>query len=412
MTIAGLQYRPSGWGLVRIAAFVVAILWVIGLLFPAPDKTLAHVPIARDIAADPRLRPALAPRDDGRGVLDYTTLRQISPQTKTIAWVGGSSTMQYRDVHKARKKKNQDLDKAARKAKRQKRKLRELLPSKVLDELTQRCDLDSVVDVYINPGMRTLDQYIFLQHVLATKPTALILTLNPYWAFNDFALNRRQDVFPGALYRGVDDELTRFWSSVLGQPSDFAYARAARVLPVVRDRWDYHRQLFEFWQGVQPNIQGTQKQRNQRKRQLRKEAQRESVDTLRMSRCAPDCINVDPDGASYRLLRQMFEMIRNSGVNAVVYEAPLNLKGLMDDVPDASDENLAAQFASLLKQQSAAIRTIADEFSSPSVSVITADDWEPDGLKFNDVIHLSSMGNLPQELTDALAPMVGCGATR
>ena len=180
---------------------------------------------------------------------------------------------------------------------------------------------------------------------------------------------------------------------------------------MVRDRWDYHRHIFEFWQGVQPNIQGTRKQSNLRKRQRRAQAQEATTDTLRMSRCAPDCIQVDSDGASYKLVRRMFELLKSSGINALVYEAPLNLQGLLDDVPDHANRNLRSEFVALLKPQSVAIRNLAEQFESPNLKIVTANDWNPQNLKFNDVIHLSELGTMSVELAIELAPLV-CKSSR
>jgi len=250
MTDTAHNYTPTPWGLLRIAVLVVVLLWCIGLVFPASSMAPAEPHMASEVASDTRLRPALAPRDDGRGIVDRD---QVTPAAKTIAWIGGSSTVV--NPNRAKRAKNAPPPEI------------ELLPSKVLDALEQNCASDAaVVDIYIARAMRTLDQHVFLRHALNTKPQTVIVTLNPLWIFNERGVNQRQDVLQGALYRGATDSSVNRWASLIGQPANFAFASAARVLPVVRDRRDYHQQVSGFVHQFQPDQPRKKPKRKAKKR--------------------------------------------------------------------------------------------------------------------------------------------------
>jgi len=322
-------------------------------------------------------------------------MSQSGPSPAVVAWIGGSSNVLHRS--KADKAKRAAGKKLGR---------RQLLPSKVLDDLSLSCAEQPVVaDVYISQAMRTLDQHALLQHALRTRPDAVVVTLNPLWAFNDRGINQRQDILQGALYHGVADPSLMYWAGLIGQPANFAYASSAQFLPIVRDRWDYHRQISAFVKKYQPDIQGTRKEKRARKRKLKKQL-RVLNTAHRFPQCAPDCIVTQDDGAGYRLIRRMFETIHASGVQAIIYEAPVNLDRLVAKAPERPAARTREAFAGVLKAQSAAVRKIADDINSPNISVLTADDWSPAGLKFADMIHVTDVGTAPKELAARLSPLV------
>jgi len=393
MTDSAQIYRPTPWGLVRICVFVVALLWCIGLLFPASNWAPAEPHMATEVASDPRIRPALAPRDDGRGVVDrlgFLTVRADTPSPATIAWVGGSSTVV--NPNRARRAKNAPPPQI------------QLLPSKVLDVLADSCrDEAAVVDIYIARAMRTLDQYVFLQHALKSKPDTVVVTLNPLWIFNERGVNQRQDVIQGALYRGAADTSVMYWAGLIGQPANFAFASAARFLPVVRDRRDYHQRVSSLVGEFQPA--GLRKGK---KRKNKKRSRKFSKKPHRFWKCAPGCIETDDSGAGYQLLHATFAAIRDANINAVIYEAPVNMDLLMTKVSERPVESTRREFENVIKVQRAVVRQIAQEFSSPRITLVTADDWSLEDLKFHDMIHLTDAGTLPNELASRLSSTV-CG---
>lgn len=118
------------------------------------------------------------------------------------------------------------------------------LPDAVLDGLADgnaACRYE--VLAYVLNAQRLYDSYICLLDALKHRPSAVVMSLNPVWSFE-----RRSLLFRRHLMRTAGQCLTArprdvAWYAALAEPSAWADAALAPLLPALRDRHDWHARL-------------------------------------------------------------------------------------------------------------------------------------------------------------------------
>jgi len=217
-------YRPGPFGLLRIAAWTLLFLWLIGRLLPAHlsftpvvDAVLPGGVPLRDVTMS-------VAKGDPRGFrTDYPALLNESPQ---VAWIGDSTTIL---AHPEDAQGRPEAD--------------HLIPTEVAVLMGRQAP---VMAVYVKAGFRLYDKYLSTLYALGHQPDLIVVTVNPLLLFNDTASQDFGNLISGVVpYAGPSD-----WGPLLthGTPAQLAWGAVAPALPVLQNRTDYNTTL-SHWLG-------------------------------------------------------------------------------------------------------------------------------------------------------------------
>ena len=216
MLTARMSYQPTLWGLLRIAAWTCLFLYLFALVLPAPQPTRTD-PISTG-------RPDVIPMKWEEGDLKWTRENPDLPGNRTtIAWVADSSAKVI------------GVDPITKST------LVQALPTQIMDLLDR--DYNNKLDMlfYYTKARREAETYAMLLEAISHKPDVLVLTLNPFWVYNQYAFAQADSLFGTALNnRGLSSDHLVF-ASFLVNPRDTAYSLVGNHFRLFRDNLGYHR---------------------------------------------------------------------------------------------------------------------------------------------------------------------------
>lgn len=355
---------------------------------------------------------------------EFVDLSLPSPQDvrKRIAWISDSSSVIYKPGAKF-------LDFSTMKDNR-------LLPVKTLEILNSSVSDSYGIDLYLRLSLRSLESYTLSALALEKRPDVVVLTLNPFFVFNNHALFKGESHFARASAVWARDPHTWPWMLLFTSPGDHLWsvfisrfkvfsaapAFAHDVAAVKKIFWDglfpklkletqqedaiprSEENLKEnsmiFWV-VQRYLQGDiSKLVNERNEAINSKWYRQLIRRT----------NFSSESLNYIILVSILEKLKANRVKALLYLAPVS-ENLRQD-PDAW-----AQYESV----KSTLRTLAQHYGDDALRIIT--DIPPADLKGtvfvkDDDVHLEADGDLDQflareiiqltspskDLTDAAGP--------
>ncbi len=202
------QYQASPGGLLRIAGWTLLSLVLIG---PQPTKQ----PVV--------LKGQVIGMNTGANNLQWVRNdfgEFPADGYLNVAWISGSSI------------------------KLAKGRVLEYLPQKVNRLMSSKEGIPTRDFVYLIDARRILDTYTMVLDALARKPDAMVLVINPFWAFNSKAVFLKQNLFNhGArLWWNASDWP---WQFALTEPANHLYNLVGRHVPLITDRNNYIKYLRE-----------------------------------------------------------------------------------------------------------------------------------------------------------------------
>ena len=314
---ARVGYVATKWSVLRIAVFALAGLVVASLVLPARPGDIAKAPY-NSSHAKPYVRNVALPLGDPRGFKPST-----DRSTFNVAWIGGSETLAV----------------GAR--------TRAFIPGLVTQRIGTAGGKPVSTDIYYLNAIRLADQLSALSTALSAKPDLVVISLNPVWVLNDLAV-QQWSYLDGELVRNSLWPPSR-WPVVasLVSPGDAGWRALSRLSPsAVGDRFGWGVRLSDrtseltFLDPVEgakaPTPTG-----------LAALANRRPVDfyfshfvpsNKGTSLAAKQLGILEREVAStssinQSVLREMFEMVRRSGVDAYFYMPPID--HVVYEQPDA-----------------------------------------------------------------------------
>ncbi len=368
-----MTYQPTLWGILRIAVWTCLFLYLSAILLPEPQPTRTDPVVSG--------RPDVIPMKMEEGDLKWISKKpDMSGSHTTIAWIADSSA----------KVNGIDPLTGSRSI--------EALPVQVMGSLGRDNKKLNILFYYMK-GRREADTYALLVDAIAQKPDAIVMTVNPFWVFNGYAIAQADTRFGTALNsRGFGFDHLIF-SSLLAYPRDTAFSLVGDSFQLIRDNLGYHR-LFvhdssspatpthagkpdelidvyfkyplDFWLDMGGKWHGD------RVRKL-----------MRVS---------NPDGNSWSqyFLRQSLERLAESGIPTYIYLAPASPE-LMTSQADT--DSYLAVMNGLQKYFANPAPNIRFDLRLPAE--VTA------SLKFGDLYHYTDSGKLPDFLATQIQNTLG-----
>jgi hypothetical protein len=367
-------YQPTLWGILRIAVWACLFLYLFGIFLPEPQPTRTD-PVDTG-------RPDVVPMKLEEGDLKWVRKKPELPSNHaTIAWVGDSSA------------KVSGFDPITR------TRVIQALPTQVMNLLDRNYNNKLNMLFYYTLARREAETYALLLEAISQKPDAIVVTLNPFWVYNQYAIAQADSLFGTTLNnRGLNlDHL--IFSSLLVYPRDTVYSLVGSSFRLFRDNLGYHR-LFvhdastsairtssekpdklmdvyfkyplDFWLDMGGKWHGD------RVRKL-----------MRVS---------NPERAYWNqyFLRLELERLSESGIPTFIYLAPVSPE-LMTDQADA--DGYFAVLNALQNQFANSPPNIKFELRIPPE--ITA------SIKFGDLYHYSDSGMLPDFIASQIQNTLG-----
>jgi len=377
-----MSYQPTLWGILRIAVWTYLFLYLFAIFLPEPQPT----------STDPSEsgRPDLIPMKLEQGDLKWIRKKPDMPNNHaTIAWVADSSS------------KVVSIDALTRST------VVRALPDEVMRSLDRNFNIKPSVLFYYMKGRREAETYTLLLEAISQKPDAIVVTLNPFWVFNPYAIALEDNRYGTALNsRGLKlDNL--IISSLLAYPRDTAFSLVGNSLRLFRDNLGYHR-LFMHTAPL-PSTRTSSGKRDELTELYFKEPLVFWLDKIvpeihdegggRHGDRERKVMRVsDPDRANWNqyFLKLSLERLAESGIPTFIYLAPVNPK-LMTSQADA-DSYLAVMNA------------IQKYFASPPHNIKFDLRLPPEitaSIKFDDLYHMSESGALPDFLASRIQNTLG-----
>jgi hypothetical protein len=366
-----MSYQPTLWGILRIAVWTCLFLYLSAFFLPEPQPTRTDPVVSG--------RPDVFPMKMEEGDLKWLRNKpDMQGSHATVAWIADSSA----------KVNGVDPLTGSRSI--------QALPVQVMRSLDRdNIKLNNLF--YYMKGRREADTYALLVAAIAQKPDAIVMTVNPFWVFNGYAIAQSDTRFGTALNnRGFGFDRLIF-SSLLAYPRDTAFSLVGDSFQLIRDNLGYHR-LFvhdsptpaassgkpdelidvyfkyplDFWLDMGGKWHGD------RVRKL-----------MRVS---------NPDGTYWNqyFLRQSLERLAESGIPTYIYLAPANPE-LMTNQADA--DSYLAVMNGMRKYFANSPSNIKFDLRLPPE--ITA------SLKFGDLYHYRDSGKLPDFLAVQIQNILG-----
>jgi hypothetical protein len=216
MLFIRMSFQPTLWGILRIVVWACLFLYLFAIFLPEPQPTRTD-PIESGW-------PDLIPMKLEEGDLKWVRQKpDLLSSRATIAWVADSSA------------KVNGFDPLTRS------RVIQALPAQVM--LSLDSDFNNKLNMlfYYTKGRREAETYTLLLEAISQKPDAIVVTLNPFWVFNQYAIAQADSRFGTALNnRGFNlDHL--IFSSLLVYPRDTAFSLVGNSFRLFRDNLGYHR---------------------------------------------------------------------------------------------------------------------------------------------------------------------------
>lgn len=236
-----IGYQPSWLGCLRIFIWSVLFLILAGSILPEHKMV---IPFEDNVQAL-SITPMITLPSDPMFIRKKDSIVHQDKKPK-IAWISDSSSVLYKPGAKFL-----DFSKMAE---------NELLPVKVLTYLNVNGFPNAQMDLYLRLSLRSLEAYTLTIAALEQKPDMVVLTLNPFFVFNDHAIFKGKSHFPraskiwsghwenGALILLFCAPRDHFWNLIISKFNIFTKAPAYAQ--------DIAKQKHKLWYAVFPELNG------------------------------------------------------------------------------------------------------------------------------------------------------------
>lgn len=252
--------------------------------------------------------------------------------------------------------------------------------------------------VSIKMASRLLDSYTMTLDAISRQPEKLVVVINPFWVMNDKSLFFKTNMMNAG---------TKLWANktdwplipLLTSPGNILWGVAAQHHTLVANGYDY----LKLAQPSKPKAVKKDKSAKPKKLSYNQPllfwiSQRYEPDTNFTSFDAKDWQvkammqnKITESIWGQKILRQMFEKIKESGIPTLIYIAPTS--------PDLERTEARVAYQTVMGQ----IDAIAGEFSTPNIRYIgRVPATVTRTLTFTDHLHLSDSGTLPSYLTNEI----------
>lgn len=392
--MAGLDYKPSTFGNIRIGLWTIFFLVLAGFYLPEKESALPFSENVRGLPVEPRVTlPSDPAFVSDKGAKTKAALN--------IAWISDSSSVIYKPGAKFL-----DFSKMGENG---------LLPLQTLDEFKRQGVTDPHIDLYIRLSLRSLEAYTLTRLALEADADLIVLTLNPFFVFNDHAVFKGQSHFARASQIWIKDAAAWPWLALFPSPSDHLWALIGRRFHVLSGApafaGDVQNLKSAVWAKVFPTLKGqddqsrsvdqgeglkensmifwvTQKYLNGDLSKLVNE-KNEAVNS-KWYRQLIRLNNLEEGSFNHAIMLRTLEAIKASGKKALIYLAPVS-ENLRDD-PAAWDEYRA------IKEKLEGFR---QAYGDQNISIVTEiPDEALEGSLFvkDDDVHLNAAGKFPEFL--------------
>jgi hypothetical protein len=361
----------------RIASWAVVFLLLASLLLPSRVPLLAPAP---GRLLPPLVPMLLAPGETGWVRSDLTSFSNTADDHPVVAWIAGSSAWVG---HPER----QPIS----------------LPQLVADSLGRDTGLQPSIPFYFQNSRRILDTEVLLGHAISMRPDAIVLTVNPFWAFNNKAVLFKNQL----LIHGAGNWWTgRHWPRQLAMVAPRLHVQEHLGRHVARAG-----RSGEFQRWVDRSITPSLAPASPRWTGRRVQPLAQWIRLGRFDVWPPGRVPVeshwfwqgavisqadtDRDTWAARLVGQMLRNLETSGIPTLVYCAPVSPR--LAEFPPA-----AAGHARVLD----ALVELRSEHQGPRLRIIVELPPEvAEGLAFRDLLHLRQGGaeRFPDHLAEQLA---------
>ena len=370
-------------GLLRIAAWTLLFLWALGVVLPPGSLAPSDVPFQDRVRGD-RVVPMALAASDPRAFRDFAS-RNGAPFR--IAWLGSSS---IRISHLRTRDGGPGTAET-------------FLPVEVANRLDRIDERDVEVGMYFMIGARLFDEYLSLLHALEQSPDFVVVTLNPFWLFNNYAISGRSNLYGDAAPRASTRPDSWGTLLALASPAQILWGVVSPILPALRDRWTYNQILTTVLGGLrlfsvspdQGPTDGVQPIRFWVHFRLMNGAG--PAGRIEWQKSILALSDPDEETGSKRVLRMMLSALRESGVPALVYLSPVAPEILADPVT-----------AEKLARVEETLGDVAAEFENNSLRVLNVNPsrhLEP--MPFRDLVHLTEAGPLTRYLAGQIRASEG-----
>lgn len=400
-------YKATPAGIFRIALWALLFLVIAGLYLPQKERDMPFAENAKGLA----ITPLITLPSDPAFINDEA--QQVKADLK-IAWISDSSSVIYKPGAKFL-----DFATMGQNA---------LLPVETLNTLKTLGVHNPHIDLYIRLSLRSLESYTLTQLALARDADLIVLTLNPFFVFNNHAIFKGDSHFARASQTWMADRSTWSWLPLLPSPSDHFWALLGRHFDIFSRApafaEDIHDTKNMLWSAVFPALKGKDNKspRPESAQNLKENAMIFWVTQRYLKGDMSKLVNDKNEAVNSKWYRQLIrltelnetsfnhailirtlEQIKASGKMALIYLAPVS-ENLRDD--EAAWTSYLAIKAELEK-----LKRLYD-----SEKMMLVVNMEPEVLKNtvfakDDDVHLNDSGKLSAFLASQIQKLTQTRAT-
>lgn len=207
-----MGYKATWWGIIRIAFWVAFFLTAASLYLPSAPENVPFEASPRN----PRLRLTATIAEDPRFMLKLPRQEGIN-----IAWITDSSGAVF------------PADKYVAEAEYKDTKL---IPSLALDRLQKLARTDNIgVDLSIQPGLRSLENYSSVAAAIESKPDMIVLSFNPFWLLNGYEIHKRRAHLNRASGLWAEHPPAWPWLLTLASPANNLWTALGSKYAIISD---------------------------------------------------------------------------------------------------------------------------------------------------------------------------------
>ncbi len=327
-------FRSSWIGLVRIFIWTALFLILAGELLPERSKS---IPFTQNTKASGAIPMLTLPNDPAFVRDDITAASHKGGEGLKIAWIGASSNVIYKPGTGV-------LDFAHMNDNR-------LLPVEVLKYIKNAGLENASMEMYLRLSMRMLENYTLSAIALDRKPDVIVITINPFFVFNNHAVYKGKNHLFKAASVWPSHREAWGWLPLFISPSKHLWAHLGRRFKVLGQAPQYAPVLAAFnedvWRNILPRLKLPQGEGrsafSDAQEALKENSQiywvvfrllkgdigkiindRNEVVNSLWYRQIIRLSNPDESTINYVILLDIISMIKQSGVSAVLYLAPLS----------------------------------------------------------------------------------------
>ncbi|MCL4677411.1 MAG: hypothetical protein KJ017_02325 [Alphaproteobacteria bacterium] len=329
-----LGYKATPAGIFRIALWALFFLVISGLYLPQKERDMPFAENTKGLA----ITPLITLPSDPAFINDEA--QQVKADLK-IAWISDSSSVIYKPGAKF-------LDFATMGE-------NALLPVETLKALKPLSVHNSHIDLYIRLSLRSLESFTLTQLALARDTDLIVLTLNPFFVFNNHSIFKGDSHFPRASQTWVADRSAWPWLPLFPSPSDHLWALWGRHFDIFARApafaEDIHDTKIMLWSALFPALKGEDSKplRPESAQNLKENAMIFWVtqrylkgDMSKLVNDKNEAVNskwyrqlirltdLDETSFNHAILIRTLEQIKASGKRALIYLAPVS-ENLRDD---------------------------------------------------------------------------------